>query len=91
MNRGRIASGTRFQIPHPPPQIEVILGSLVEAALKGGGANDSNIWQFGGDASEACAMGALPLYGVDSRSKILCLAGFELCLETGSGLTSSLK
>ena len=40
-----------------PPEIEAVRGSLVEAALEGGGGNGSTIWQSGGDGGEAWTHG----------------------------------
>ena len=54
-----------------PPETKVVRGSLVEAALEGGGANGSSIWQSGTDVGEAWAMGAFPRSGVVSRSGVL--------------------
>ena len=51
------------------------MGSLMEAAIEGGGANGSTIWQSGGDAGKAWAMEALPLSGVESRCGVLHLIG----------------
>ena len=57
-----------------PPEIEVVRGSLLEAAL-GGGGNMFTIWQSGGDDGEAWVIGVLPLFGVGSRSGVRCLIG----------------
>ena len=57
------------------PEIEVVRGSLVEAALEGGGGNVFPIWQSGGDNGKAWVIGALPLFGVAFRSKVWCLIG----------------
>ena len=54
-----------------PPETEVVRGSLVEAALEGGCAYGSNIWQSRTDVGEAWAMGAFPRSGVASRSGVL--------------------
>ena len=48
---------------------------MVEAALEGGGGNGSTIWQSGGDDGEAWYAWDLPLTGVASRSRVLCLIG----------------
>ena len=53
-----------------PPEIEAVRGSLLEAALEGGGGNGLTIWQSGGDDGEAWAIGALPLLGVAFRSEV---------------------
>ena len=53
-----------------PPEIEAVRGSLLEAALEGGGGNGLTIWQSGGDDGEAWVIGALPLLGVASRSEV---------------------
>ena len=58
-----------------PPEIKVVHGSLLEAALEGGGGNVFTIWQSGGDDGEAWIIGVLPLFGVACRSGVRYLIG----------------
>src|ERR1700738_1935249 len=53
-----------------PPDIEAHRGSLLEAALEGGGGRGLTIWQSWGDDGEVWVIGALPLPGVASRSEV---------------------
>ena len=58
-----------------PPNIEAVRGSLLEAALEGGGGRGLTIWQSWGDDGEVRVIGALPLPGVVSRSEVWCRIG----------------
>ena len=49
-----------------PPEIEAVRGSLLEAALEGGGGNVLTIWQSEGDDGEAWVIRVLTLFGVVS-------------------------
>ena len=60
-----------------PPEIEVVRGSLLEAALEGGRGNVLTIWQSGGDDGEAWVIGVLPLFGVVSRFGVRCRIGVQ--------------
>ena len=68
-----------------PPAIEAVRGFLVEATLVGVGGNGSTIWQSKGDDDKAWVIGALPLSGVASQSKVECLTEVRVWSEVLPG------